>query len=374
MSAQQNITIEIGQSHKVFSNVLNETRDYWVSLPDSYSEGSYKNKRYPVLFILDVATHFKVVSAIVDFMSTGNTDKREIPEMIVVGVLSTDRFRDFTPKKIKTRRENNSGGGDLFLHFLETELLPTIDKNYRTQPTRMLIGHSLGGLLTTHAYMQQHSVFNSFIAVDPSFGTWDATTIDAKIKAISPKVFKRPLFLATANWQKRNLNNRDRHVRFVAALDRAYNGTLPVAQRYFENKNHSNVALPAIYEGLSFIYKGYHYAYRDATTLEHLKTQYEQLSARLSYTIKPPEDLVNRIAYRFLYSSDSIVVKKALGFFELNVKNHSNLYNAYDSLGEAFAKLEDTNNAIKNFEKSLLLNPKNENAKKMLKAMKKEEN
>lgn len=202
MSAQQNITIEIGQSHKVFSNVLNETRDYWVSLPDSYSEGSYKNKRYPVLFILDAATHFKVVSAIVDFMSTGNTDKREIPEMIVVGVLSTDRFRDFTPKKIKTRRENNSGGGDLFLHFLETELLPTIDKNYRTQPTRMLIGHSLGGLLTTHAYMQQHSVFNSFIAVDPSFGTWDATTIDAKIKAISPKVFKRPLFFSNRQLAK----------------------------------------------------------------------------------------------------------------------------------------------------------------------------
>jgi len=44
--------------------------------------------------------------------------------------------------------------------------------------------------------------------------------------------------------------------------------------------------------------------------------------------------------------------------------------NAFDSLGEAYLLLDDKSNAIKNYEKSLKLNPKNTNAIQRLKQLK----
>ena len=62
-----------------------------------------------------------------------------------------------------------------------------------------MFGHSLGGLLATHSYMKEDTVFNTFIAVDPSFGIWDAETMDVKLQVVTEKSFKRFLYIATAN-------------------------------------------------------------------------------------------------------------------------------------------------------------------------------
>ncbi|WP_296317130.1 alpha/beta hydrolase, partial [Winogradskyella sp. UBA3174] len=160
--------IVIGTKHILHSNILNEEREYWINLPESYNNDEESYKKYPVLIVLDGNTHFKSITGIVSYMS-GNG---EIPEMIVVAIQNVDRRRDYTPDKTITVRENNSGGGDKFLSFLEDELIPELNREYRTEPYRILFGHSLGGLLATHAYMKEKTLFNSFISVDPSFGTW----------------------------------------------------------------------------------------------------------------------------------------------------------------------------------------------------------
>src|SRR5690606_39393109 len=69
--------------------------------------------------------------------------------------LNVNRERDFTLTKLKTKRPNRMGGGRNFLNFIEKELIPFIDKNYRTEPNRILVGHSLGGLLTLNSYMDR---------------------------------------------------------------------------------------------------------------------------------------------------------------------------------------------------------------------------
>src|SRR5690606_29472209 len=119
-----------------------------------------------------------------------------------VAIQNVDRRRDYTPDKIITVRENNTGGGDSFLGFLEDELLTELDQKYRTTSYRILFGHSLGGLLATHAYMKEKTLFNSFIAVDPSFGTWDSETMDKKLDSLGEQSFDRYLYIATANWGK----------------------------------------------------------------------------------------------------------------------------------------------------------------------------
>ena len=362
--------IVIGTKHILQSNILNEDRAYWVSLPESYNNEGSSYRRYPVLIVLDGNAHFRSITGMVNYMSSGYNGNIRIPEMIVVAIQNVDRRRDFTPDKIITKRENDSGGGDNFLSFLEDELIPELDQTYRTDPYRILFGHSLGGLLATHVYMKEKTLFNAFIAVDPSFGTWDAETMDKKIDAVTEKSFERFIYIATANWGKRNSRNRDRHVRLYEALNSKCEGEFPAKLEYFENENHGSIPPIAFYNGISAIFDGYGIYYRDVENTEQLTQHFKSLSQRLSWEFKPPEYLVNRIGYRMLRSRNENDQSQALSFFKLNTENFPSSFNAYDSLGEAHEVLGDKENAINNYEKSLDLNPGNEQTIMKIKSLK----
>ncbi len=358
--------IVIGTKHSLKSDILNEDREYWISLPDSYNDEESSYKSYPLLIALDGNVHFKAISGMVNYMSSDSYRNWEIPEMIVVGIQNVDRRRDYTPDKIVTVRENNSGGGERFLSFLNDELIPEIDQKYRTDPYRVLFGHSLGGLLATHAYMKEETPFNAFIAVDPSFGTWDSETMDKKLDSMTEQSFERFIYIATANWGKRNIRNRDRHIRFYESLNSKCKGELPAKLEYFENEDHSSVPIIAFHNGISAIFEGYGISYRDVEGIEQLTQHFQALSERLSWDFQPPEYLVNQLGYRMLQSGNRNDTSKALAFFILNTENYPSSFNAFDSLGEAYFHNRDKNHALKAYTKALELDPNSESAKKMI--------
>jgi len=77
---------------------------------------------------------------------------------------------------------------------------------------------------------------------------------------------------------------------------------------------------------------------------------------------------LNSLGYRLLRNSK---LNEAIGIFKFVVLEYPESYNAYDSLGEAFMRAGEKDLAIRNYEKSLELNPKNENAKKKLEDLRK---
>ena len=72
---------------------------------------------------------------------------------------------------------------------------------------------------------------------------------------------------------------------------------------------------------------------------------------------------MNQLGYRYLQDGKT---GEAVSLFKLNVISYPDSWNVYDSLGEAFLKDGQKDNAISNYEKSLKLNPANENAIKVL--------
>lgn len=72
---------------------------------------------------------------------------------------------------------------------------------------------------------------------------------------------------------------------------------------------------------------------------------------------------MNLLGYRYLQEGN---IKDAIRLFTLNTISYPNSWNVYDSLGEGYLKDGQFDKAIKNYERSLELNPKNENAIKML--------
>jgi len=80
-----------------------------------------------------------------------------------------------------------------------------------------------------------------------------------------------------------------------------------------------------------------------------------------AYTFAEAE--INQLGYALLQAGRA---EDAIAILALNVEEHADSWNAYDSLGEAYGTAGKKELAIKNYTKSLQLNPANTNATKML--------
>ena len=204
--------------------------------------------------------------------------------MIVVAIHEIDRVRDssstrsllgFTGKPDAGNR--TSGGGEQFLRFLEQELVPYIDKEFSTLPYRIYCGYSFTALNVVDAFLAANSVFDAFLAIDPSWW-WDDYAPERKAgKTLPGRTFSRTqLFIAATSEtypQKYFIESRD-----VAALDATLQRIRPSGldwkfQRYTDESHHS-MALRALYDGLTYFFRGYR------PTIDELYLKPEQLASR----------------------------------------------------------------------------------------------
>jgi uncharacterized protein len=131
--AAQDIAPPIPQKLVVHSNLLNEDRVIWVRTPHGYESGK---DPLPVLYLTDGDAHINEIGSTIDFL----VDSGRMPPLIVVGITNTDRTRDLTPTHSDDKDSDGketaptSGGGDRFFDFIQTELMPQIEKHYRTAP------------------------------------------------------------------------------------------------------------------------------------------------------------------------------------------------------------------------------------------------
>lgn len=162
------------------SGVLGEERALLVHLPESYERE--QTRRYPVLYVLDGASHASHTAESARLMARIGV----MPEVIVVGVPNGGderRERDYTPPP--------SGQANRFLSFLKSELIPHIDGHYRTTPTRMLAGNSRGGLFVVYSLVEAPELFSARFAFSPAL--WrDDERIVSELAAALPA---QPTFL-----------------------------------------------------------------------------------------------------------------------------------------------------------------------------------
>lgn len=163
----------LGAIDELHSEVLSETRTLNIYMPDGY--GQSDTVAYPVIYLLDGGSDedFIHIVGLVQF----NTFPwiARIPNSIVVGIVNTDRKRDFTyPTTLEAdkKRYPTTGHSDTFIAFIEKELQPYIDNKYRTNGARTLIGQSLGGLLATEILLKHPTLFDKYIIISPSLW-WD---------------------------------------------------------------------------------------------------------------------------------------------------------------------------------------------------------
>ena len=360
--------ITIGRTDSIWSPTLKENRRYLVYTPPGYAESQYQQRSYPVLYLLDGDGHFHSMTGLLQFLSTGMNGTYVVPEMIVVAIPNTDRTRDLTPTKTLLGANGkpvaaftNSGGGKDFLKFLTSELVPHIDSTLRTDPYRVLVGHSFGGLAALDALYTMPDVFNAYVAIDPSLW-WDNQVLLKKAKDYfsKPALSARALFVGQANTLVAGDTAPNQHFlsigefnRLVASENRS---GIRYAYKYYGDDDHGSVPLMAEYDALRFIFDGYKMDVRKAVHQPSLIAEhFDSVSKRLGYQVRPPEKLVDRIA--------PIDSSTTVALLRLNTEQYPKSAHAFQVLGSALLARGDTASARSALGRALQLDPTNKPAK-----------
>jgi predicted alpha/beta superfamily hydrolase len=170
--------LAIGETFVIPSEVLHEARRINVYLPPQYTATA--DARLPVLYMPDggLAEDFLHVAGLVQVL-TGNGTMRPF---ILVGIENTERRRDLTgptenpdDRKIAPR----VSGSINFRKFLRDELMPEVEKRYRTTKERAIVGESLAGLFVIETLMVEPALFDTYIALDPSLW-WNRESLVAE--------------------------------------------------------------------------------------------------------------------------------------------------------------------------------------------------
>lgn len=148
---------------------LGETREYWVSLPDAYREAG---KRFPVVYMMDGEMNFN--SGCIGGVRLA-AQMGEMPDFILVGIRNTDRDKDVYPDVVTYADGTKAGGrANQYLDFLREELIPKIEKAYRTDGYRVLYGTSNTGFTAVWALFRSPDIADAYVAASatlmvPSF-------------------------------------------------------------------------------------------------------------------------------------------------------------------------------------------------------------
>lgn len=150
------------------SAVLGEVREYTVRLPEGYAREV--RRRYPVVYVLDGPPLDAHTAEAALALARGG----QAPGLIVVGIPNMQRggrARDFLPPTLRFARRDGTpftGGADRFLRFLRDELVPRIERDYRTARPRLLVGHSLGAIFVSYSVGAAPAVFDDRFAHSPA--------------------------------------------------------------------------------------------------------------------------------------------------------------------------------------------------------------
>jgi predicted alpha/beta superfamily hydrolase len=153
---------------RIDSEVVGRPYHVFVMLPDGYEQAP--DERYPTIYLLDGGALFPLLSAYYRYLNFG----AEVPDAIIVGIsYGSDDFEggnyrstDYTAAS--SEREHWGGAGK-FQRFLSDELIPLIEKTYRSRSDRRVIfGQSLGGQFVLYTAMTRPGLFWGHIASNPA--------------------------------------------------------------------------------------------------------------------------------------------------------------------------------------------------------------
>jgi uncharacterized protein len=163
----------LGVIDELQSVELSEKRILNIYLPEGYNPND--TTKYPVVYLLDGSADEDFIHIAGLYQYNNFSWINRVPKSIIVGIANIDRKRDFTyPTTLPEDQKKyiTAGHSNKFINFIEKELQPYIEKKYKTNSSKTIIGQSLAGLVATEILLKKPWMFNKYIIVSPSLW-WD---------------------------------------------------------------------------------------------------------------------------------------------------------------------------------------------------------
>lgn len=377
--------------HTIESKNLNEQRFIDVALPINYLETA-PDLKYPLIVVLDGELLFNSVASYVQLQAMNS----QMPEAIVVGIPNTSNSRrDLTPKPLNKNGEPLWFGGEeaRYLSFIQHEVLPLLEKNYRVANFKVLIGLSPTANFSLHSFWSQPDLFSGYIAINAADfnaqGYEGESVFEKVVKSIRQQENrKRYLYVSMPK------GGVDRNPHILQAYKKLHEDVTPYLKEkidfkweVIDKKSYASV-LPAIMSGLELIFPADEWdpSYSDfiskeaGQTLINIKEYFNKLELKYGFTALPKgeryynRNRLKRIAYVLInekrYDEAEAIINYWLTYYPKAA-------NAYDTLADLFKAQEKVNIELKHRMKALKLAQENQDSRlpifeKSLKNLKKQ--
>lgn len=352
--AQEDITI--GKYHKFESDVLGGEVTYLEHLPDGYENS---DKEYPVIYMMNghIISAFANSAATIDKLSS-----ERIPDMILIGISNTGVAGKYWSCPNDTGYVKN---GEIFYNFLSKELIPEIQKKYRTNGYRILAGQSNTGLYVMYNLLFYPELFNAYIVASPMFGWCPDFYLD-KTKSFlqNNREINKKLYVSYGDLDYVEVLS---HINEFKKILEQSSTNLKWKLELIENSGHvPNVTLNNAL--LFFFSECTMNAERKKLSISEIKSHFEKLSAEYGFSVNPKDGVLFDMAYDL---KNQKKYDESIEMFEYLISLYPNSATYYYVLGLTYQEKGEIELAKDNFNKSLKIDPNYNRAKTALEKLNK---
>ncbi|MFZ4679202.1 MAG: alpha/beta hydrolase [Flavobacterium sp.] len=329
----------------ISSKKLNEDREITIGLPPSYDK--HPNQKYPVLVLLDGDFLF---DAFKGALSYGNYWD-DLPEIIIVGISQNKNNERETDCAVDQENGLPTEKGEAFFEFIGLELLPYIEKKYRTAPFKMIAGlDTTAGFLNCYLY-KDVPLFDAYISMSPELPKGMEEQLPDRLAAIQKPIF---YYHSSGDGDMKKMRNR------ILALDEVAKKINKPTLNYrfddFKGASHYSLVLNSIPIALYQIFS----VYQPISTTEFNEKIAVLTSGYVDYLVRKYDVLEKSFALKlpirlndFKAIEAAILKNKAYPEFEklaqLAKKNYPKSMLADYELGQMYEKKGETAKAVKSY-------------------------
>jgi predicted alpha/beta superfamily hydrolase len=329
----------------ISSKKLNEDREITIGLPPSYEK--HPNQKYPILVLLDGDFLF---DAFQGAMSYGNYWD-DLPEIIIIGISQNKNNERETDCAVDQENGLPTEKGEAFFEFIGMELLPYIEKKYRTAPFKMIAGlDTTAGFLNCYLY-KDIPLFDAYISMSPELPTGMEEQLPDRLAAIQKPIF---YYHSSGEGDMKKMRNR------ILALDEVAKKINKPTLNYrfddFKGASHYSLVLNSIPSALYQIFS----VYQPISTTEFnekiavLTSGYVDYLVRKYDVLEKSFELKLPIRFNDFKAIEAAILKnKAYPEFEklaqLAKKNYPKSMLAEYEMGQMYEKKGETAKAVKSY-------------------------
>ncbi len=340
--------ITLGSYRVLRSSVLGEDRLLQVHLPRDYASGSLA---FPVVYVFYSDWVEGYFAQLVNDLYHLTMDR--MPPAILVGVPNTQRYRDLLPWP-RERALGEEGRADRFLRFVQEELIPFVDAEYRTKPFRVFVGPQTAAVFGLYTLLEAPGTFQAFALNDPCVVDGPQRSLCRELPAFAKSAQARGIYFAVSHDTGGGLRDpqplETLRAGLAAGVAEGFRWRIDVdpAWDFFLSPLQTREALLDLFRDYPFPSPG------EAGSLAEIRAHYDRISRGLGFTLDPPDLVLTLAANAMMERGDHAA---ALETFRHLAALYPSSLNAPWGLANLHRVMGDTAAAVRYYQECLQRDP-----------------